>query len=271
MCRLYSHFSTHEETVSCELLDSQNSLIKQSKQDQRGLSNPHGWGLGYFHEGKVACIRQPEPASSDIDFRREVEGICTRMLVAHIRRATVGTSKLENTHPFLDGRSMLAHNGHIETLSEIQSNIDASLSPERRKNIYGDTDSEQIFQLLLTRQDNHPNESPLESLRTVIKTIETWSNEVDPTAELALNLIWIHESQIIGSRYNRTLFYHEQEAPHICEGCGNKHLEESVDDDYYAVEIASEPINDDDWKEIDNKSVFLVSDDQNIRTEPLSP
>lgn len=71
MCRLYGLQATHPTRAACELLDAQNALIRQSRQDQRGLSNPHGWGMGQVAEGKTRCFRQVKPASESPKYREE--------------------------------------------------------------------------------------------------------------------------------------------------------------------------------------------------------
>lgn len=70
MCRLYGLQSTHATKVGCELIEAQNSLIRQCVEDERGLSNPHGWGVGSYRDGALTCERQVGPASESEPFRR---------------------------------------------------------------------------------------------------------------------------------------------------------------------------------------------------------
>ncbi|MFB6099292.1 MAG: class II glutamine amidotransferase, partial [Salinibacter sp.] len=69
MCRLYALQATHPTRAACELLDAQNALLDQSRDDTRGLSNPHGWGLASLTDGRARCFRQIEPASSSERYR----------------------------------------------------------------------------------------------------------------------------------------------------------------------------------------------------------
>lgn len=269
MCRLYGHYSTHLETVNCDLLSSQNSLIKQSQEDMRGLSNPHGWGVGYLDGNHLTCKREPEPASGDKDFRQIVNNICTRLMIAHVRRATVGSPRIENTHPFLHEQSMLAHNGHIDSFHDIQKKMIQEISPEHRDYIYGSTDSEHIFHLLLTKQQTQPDQSPVKTIRNVIRQIEAWTDEVKPHVEPALNFLWVYDNQLFGTRYNRSLYYLERDQAHRCGQCGHSHVEDPDPQNYYSVEIASEPITDEEWQNIDNYSVFAVTPDREITIESL--
>ncbi len=56
MCRLYGFRSNFPRKVECELIRAQNSLITQSLKDERGTSNPHGWGLGTYSNGALSGI-----------------------------------------------------------------------------------------------------------------------------------------------------------------------------------------------------------------------
>ena len=71
MCRLYALQATHPTRSACELLDAQNAMIQQSREDARGLSNPHGWGMGQVTDGTTSCFRQVEPASESESYREE--------------------------------------------------------------------------------------------------------------------------------------------------------------------------------------------------------
>lgn len=264
MCRLYGHYSTHQERVSCELLDAQNSLIKQSEEDQRGLSNPHGWGLAYQTDDSFSCTRQVEPASEDQDFRDHAMDIVSKMMMAHVRRATVGEPKYENTHPFVFEDSVLAHNGHLERFEEgMKQRILDRLTPEQKQAILGDTDSEHILHLLLSNRS--PDRSLPEVIQETFSELRSWTEELARGGELAVNVLWFLGSTFAGTRFNRTLYYIERHDPHVCELCGTTHIVGDTDPtDYYSVEVASEPITSEAWTEIENHTGFVVGEDQQL-------
>ncbi len=121
MCRLYALRASHATTPSCELIDAQNSLLNQSIKDGRGFENPHGWGIAeLLPDGTLDCDRQPHPADESEAYRREATDTPALATIAHIRRATVGEPRLENTHPFLAEGGILAHNGHIGDFDAIR-------------------------------------------------------------------------------------------------------------------------------------------------------
>ncbi len=88
------------------------------------------------------------------------------VLVPHVRARTVGGVSLANTHPFHQGRWVLAHNGTIEDLAYIREQT----SPERALQREGETDSEWLFAFLLTRLDARglTDSSPAEAADEVI-------------------------------------------------------------------------------------------------------
>ena len=123
MCRLYGLSASHPTQPACDLLDAQNALIAQSREDERGLSNPHGWGLGLVSDDGVQCFRQVQPASKSEDFRAQALKAEGTTALAHVRRATIGTPSAENTHPFRDGEALLIHNGHIAAFEAVQPKL----------------------------------------------------------------------------------------------------------------------------------------------------
>jgi len=258
MCRLYGLRSTHQTRVGCELIDAQNSLIRQSVEDGRGLSNPHGWGIGYWRDGSVSCQRQVGPASQSEAFRRYAAQVQTETLLAHVRRATVGEPKITNTHPFLAGDSMLAHNGHIDHFPQVRDKLLAKLPGEFEDEIRGDTDSEHLFHLLRHRRAENPGVEARHIVRDAIRDIYQWAREIDPDAEVALNLLWTEGRDLAGARFGRSLYYIERREPRRCPVCGQLHAEPATDQPYYNVELASEPITPEEWKEVPDATVFDV-------------
>jgi len=149
MCRLYGLQATHPTRSACELLDAQNAMIRQSREDARGLSNPHGWGMGQVTHGTTSCFRQVEPASESESYREEALKTEGTTVLAHVRRATVGDPSHANTHPFRHGPALLIHNGHVPAFDAVRPHLLDALSDERRRYIRGTTDSEHVLALLL--------------------------------------------------------------------------------------------------------------------------
>lgn len=269
MCRLYGLHATHPTRPASDLIDAQNSLIQQSREDGRGLSNPHGWGVGIVTNGTVRCERQVGPASESADFRANVLQAEGTTVLAHVRRATIGTPSHENTHPFRDGDALLMHNGHIEAFDTVRSKLLDALPDDRARAIRGDTDSEHFFQLLRARQAEGPDRSRADILREAIQDVLAWSEADHPAAEVALNVLWADDRSIVGSRLNRSLWYRARENPYRCPDTGRHHADPPAGDAYRAYVVASERITDEEWTEIPNGSVFEITDEMEFAVESI--
>ncbi len=272
MCRLYGMRASHATEIACELVEAQNALIRQSEEDARGLVNDDGWGIGYLSGGELHCQREVGPASESEAYRRDAAAAPATLAMAHVRRATVGGAAVVNTHPFRRGRSMLAHNGHVGAFDTVRERILAELRPEDRDAIEGTTDSEHFFQLLLSRRDRNPGHSKGRILRDAVRDVRRMVREADPEAEVALNVLWSVEDELVGSRLARSLWYLERDEPHRCERCGEFHPDPDTIPDgeaYRSAEVASERISSEEWAEVPEGSVFRLDDDLGFRFEPI--
>lgn len=146
MCELFGMSSAVPATVnySLELFARHGGQIR---------SNKDGWGISYFEDDDIRLIKEPSPASDSPWVRfiaeRDLESHC---VIAHVRWATQGQPKLENTHPFeremAGRRHVFAHNGNIK---DIAGKLPFE-SPRFRP--VGDTDSEHAFCVLLQRLES---------------------------------------------------------------------------------------------------------------------
>lgn len=273
MCRLYGFRSTHPTRVVCELVDAQNSLIRQAEEDERGLVNDHGWGIGWVADGALHCEREVEPAAESEEFRRDAANVRATTVLAHVRRATVGHPSVENTHPFRHGRSMLAHNGHVGGFARIRERMLSEMGAGHREALRGTTDSEHIFQLLLSRRARRPGAPLSEILRRTVRDVARWSRGAAPEdEEVALNLLWTVEEELVGTRVGRSLWYVERDYAYECGTCGNPHPDPGTVPDgetYRAAILASERITDEDWEEVPDGSLFRVTGEMGLELEPL--
>ena len=110
--------------------------------------HPHGWGLACISRNGALVEKESVRASESHYLRERLsQPISSKILLAHIRYATIGNVEYKNCHPFTGKDSTgrrwtLIHNGTIFDF--------APLNPYVRKQ-KGDTDSERIFLYLTDR------------------------------------------------------------------------------------------------------------------------
>jgi len=145
MCRLLGFRSVLQSQVHDSLARADNAMAVQSAQ------HPDGWGVAYYVAGAPHIIKSSGQAVGDRLFHR-VSGIVTSQTVlAHIRRATQGELTTLNSHPFQYGRWVMAHNGDVPRFPELREQLVGRIAPVFRRFLLGDTDSEVIFHLFLSR------------------------------------------------------------------------------------------------------------------------
>jgi glutamine amidotransferase len=77
--------------------------------------------------------------------------------------------------------------------------------------------------------------------------------------------------RLVGCRWGRTLHYVEPSGVHDCEICGFPHIHHDPRRNYRAIVIASEPIANEHWREIPDRSVFAVSPKMALQIDMLPP
>jgi glutamine amidotransferase len=176
MCRIFGAVASAQVDVSFELLRADNSVLRQSER------HDSGWGSAYYTDSLPQIRRFPHAAHADESFTEATEGLA-RLIMVHVRRATIGDLKLENTHPFSRGQYTYCHNGTILRANQ--------LAPLADRQPAGDTDSERFFNLLMTGFDP---EDVTGSLRRTVETV------ADRCGFSALNLLFCDGQRLYAYR-----------------------------------------------------------------------
>lgn len=144
---------------------------------QRGGCTDHhadGWGIGFFEsedatpgKGVRHFVDKQSAATSPLAQMLRTYPIKSHNVVAHVRKATVGEVRLENSHPFvreLWGRYwVFAHNGDLK---DFHPKLHGSFKP------VGDTDSERAFCWLLQELNkSHANVPSVEELSCTLREL----------------------------------------------------------------------------------------------------
>jgi glutamine amidotransferase len=269
MCRLYGFRATEPTKVECTLVYAQNALMLQSLEDQTGRSHAHGWGVATYTDRVPQVERQAWAAYHGEHFRRTAARTYSRTVVAHVRRASIGFVGPENTHPFVHGRWVFAHNGTLRAFDKIRQQMLDAMTPEHRMAIRGSTDSEHVFHLLMSLRERCPSLTPLETLQVGLRQVIDWSRKADATANIGLNVLLTDGEELVGSRWDRTLWYVEREQVQDCEICGFPHIRHDPQANYRAAVIASEPISHEHWIAVPEGTIFSLTPDMHLHFEPL--
>lgn len=196
----------------CELFGFSSGCEMNMKQYlteffSHSTQHPNGWGLAEF-KGDAPILRT-EPISaykSTLLHKIIEEGISAKILMAHIRKATVGGIRPENCHPFFMRDNMgngwtLMHNGTIFSGLE--------LIPYTSKQ-KGDTDSERILMYLIDKINDaaEKRENGLNSFER-FKVVEQMISELSYRNKLNL-IIFDGNQMYVHVNMKDTLFYQEE-------------------------------------------------------------
>jgi glutamine amidotransferase len=202
-------------------------LLRDAPRSLRQLSLEHadGWGVAIemdgwrVHRSTTCAARCPR-------FDGIVDSVETRLIVAHVRKRTVGETSLANTHPFHRGRFVFAHNGTV-----CAATLAARTSVARLAEIEGGTDSERLFAFLLTQIDVAGD---IER-GVVAATRELCAMPVLGPASFLMSC----GEQLFAFRLGRALFTLARDG---------------------ATFVASEPLTDEAWREIPEGGVITIGE-----------
>jgi glutamine amidotransferase len=256
MCRLFAQHASPAHDLQEPLCVAHNALRTQSHR------HVHGWGIGWYDpSGAVQVRRGVMPAHADDAFVEAARAARSEIVLAHVRDASVGDVAEANTHPFVHGRWLFAHNGTVarfKKVAAVRAEIEAEIDPDLRALVHGDTDSERCFHVFLTRLRRRPRgqQPTLEDVRAALcDTVQTVAHIADPQAEKpsSMNLLVTDGRVLAVCRRGRTLHV----APH--------HATSGV------FAIASEPIGPGPWREVPEDAFAGIDAEHRIVVSALRP
>jgi glutamine amidotransferase len=148
MCRLLGIVARETREFRHCLRDAPGSL------EALGREHSDGWGIAVHDTSRGWSIsKRATSASSDPAYVAAVAEANGSLLLAHVRKRTVGAVSLDNTHPFRDGDWVFAHNGTIDRVADLRTTLDDA----HLATIRGETDSEVLFAFLMAKLASHPS------------------------------------------------------------------------------------------------------------------
>lgn len=279
MCRLYGFRANQPTKVECTLIHAQNALMIQSRSDMRGVSHTDGWGIAYYEDSKLATVVKRDTAAfQDLHFASTVERVYADTIVAHVRRATVGRPCIANTHPFSHGPWVFAHNGTLAGYHGLAAQLTEETDAELRMLRHGTSDSEAAFYWLLSAMtragiDLDARCRDLDTLSGVmglaVRELAARCEASPLGRETRLNFLLTDGRVMLVSRWNNSLYWVERSGVRDCEICGIPHIHLHDDAPYRAAVVASEPISSEDWHEVPDRHLAVVTPEIEVKTVPL--
>lgn len=108
------------------------------------------WGVGFYQGGEILLKRRPFDDRRSLSFGDLAKDIRADVLVGHIRTATVGNLRTENTHPFRYRQWLFASTGTVPAAESIRGRLLESLPQFLARDVRGDTDAELVFYTYLS-------------------------------------------------------------------------------------------------------------------------
>lgn len=151
MARLFGLIGNRADLAG-SVLDLEREALQVDKEvlGAAGREASVSWGVGFFQAGEFLLRRKPNDDRRALDLAALAEGIRSDLMIGHVRAATVGSIRTENTHPFRCRDWLFAHTGSVSRWDGVRERLLESIPEFLRRNIRGDTDSEVLFHLVLS-------------------------------------------------------------------------------------------------------------------------
>jgi predicted glutamine amidotransferase len=144
MARLFGLIGNRADLAGRVLGSESEALSVQSRKGSLG------WGIGFYQGGEVLMRRRPIDDHATIDVAKVASDVRADLLLGHVRSATVGALRTENTHPFRYRQWLFAQTGTLPAFESIRDRLVASVPEFLRSSIRGETDAEILFYVFLS-------------------------------------------------------------------------------------------------------------------------
>jgi glutamine amidotransferase len=186
MARLFGMIGNRPDLGSRALAFEAEPLRARSK------GSPLGWGIGFYQGGEVLMRRRPIDDRPEIDVAKLAADVRADLVVGHVRSATVGGLRTENTHPFRYRQWLFAQTGTVGEFDQVRERLLGSVPEFLRSGIRGETDAELVFHVFLSflhdagRLEGVSDAGPVrEALRSSVAVVDGMTAEVGaPPADL---------------------------------------------------------------------------------------
>lgn len=216
MCRFSAYIGTNKLLVDELIIKPKDGLYERSKiaNPKRRAMDLDGCGLAWYDfdiDNRIGLFTSTKPLWQCNNLLNLSQKITSNCFLGHIRAANIGAICEQNTHPFVMDNYAMAHEGQIENFGVIKRSLINTLDEDLFLNIKGNTDSEHLFALIiqfLRQNSGNIIEATTKAIQWII------DNQKNQTAKARLNLIIIHQHEILATRFASTL--HEATELYFC-------------------------------------------------------
>jgi len=144
MARLFGLIGNRADLATRVLTSEAEALRVRSK------GTALGWGIGFYQGGEVLMRRRPIDDHATVEVAKVAGDVRADVLVGHVRNATVGSLRTENTHPFRYRQWLFAQTGTLPSFEAIRDRLFESVPEFLRSSIRGESDAEILFYVFLS-------------------------------------------------------------------------------------------------------------------------
>jgi len=196
MARLFGLIGNRPDLVGRVLALESAALAVHTRTVAAPGGSPLGWGIGFYQGGEVLMRRRPLDDRAVIDMAHIGSDVRGDVLLGHVRSATVGALRTENTHPFRYRQWLFAQTGTLDRFDSMRERLLAAVPDFLRGNVRGETDAELIFHVFLSFLHDAGKVEDMsvsaaatsEAMRSTVAMLDSMAAEVD-AAPAAVNMM----------------------------------------------------------------------------------
>jgi glutamine amidotransferase len=236
-----------------------------------------GWGLGFYQGGEVLHKKRPQTAGEALDWEDIAGDVRSHCVVAHLRQATVGDFRAENTHPFRMRQWLFAHNGTIDRFAALRAGLLEQLPDFLQRNVRGETDSELFFHTVLSfLHDAGQLDNPdiddrhvLHALHASVALVDRLSAEVGGKPS-TLNLVLTNGRKLYALRRGKPMAYVARQGLHDARDTADSaRAEAEAAALRYVMVLSDGPAVAPGWQPLPEGHVLVVDRDLRTSTHAL--
>jgi len=237
-----------------------------------------GWGIGFYQSGEVLHKKRPQLGNDPIDWSKLAGDVRSHCIVMHVRHATVGDFRADNTHPFRMRQWLFAHNGTVPRFEALQPRLMESMPDFLRRNIRGDTDSEHIFHVILSflhdsgqldRQDADDREV-LHAIRSATALIDRYTAEVGAgRSKSTLNMLLTNGRTMYAVCRGSPMTFVEREGLHDPATPSAALVSGPASALRYVLVVSDGAVVPSDYRTVDEGTILVIDRDLHVSKHPL--